>query len=55
MRGRGKAELPHKDNTHWRTGTDGMTWSIKYAAVSDIRLAPHEGQNPRRLQENANN
>jgi hypothetical protein len=38
------------DSTHWRTGTCGMTWSTRCAAVCDIRRAPHEGQNPRRLQ-----
>ena len=35
---------------HWRTGTRGMTWSTRWAAVCDMRRAPHEGQNPRRLQ-----
>ena len=34
----------------FRTGTCGMTWSTKCAAVCDIRRAPHGGQNPRRLQ-----
>jgi len=33
-----------------RTGTCGMTWSTKCAAVCDIRRAPHGGQHPRRLQ-----
>ncbi len=41
------------DSTHWRTGTRGMTWSSRCAAVCDMRRAPHEGQNPRRLQLNA--
>jgi hypothetical protein len=41
------------DNTHWRTGTRGMTCSTKWAAASTMRRAPHEGQNPRRLQEKA--
>ena len=41
--------------THWRTGTRGMTWSTRCAAVCDIRRAPHEGQNPRRLQQVAGN
>ena len=36
-------------STHWRTGTCGMTWSTRCAAVCAIRRAPHEGQNPRRL------
>jgi hypothetical protein len=30
-----------------------MTWSTRCAAVCDIRRAPHDGQNPRRLQLNA--
>jgi hypothetical protein len=30
-----------------------MTRSTRCAAVSDMRRAPHEGQNPRRLQLNA--
>ena len=38
------------DSTHWRTGTCGMTWSTRCAAVCAIRRAPHEGQKPRRLQ-----
>ena len=38
------------DSTHWRTGTCGMTWSTRCAAVCDMRRAPHDGQNPRRLQ-----
>ena len=38
------------DSTHCRTGTCGMTWSTRCAAVCDMRRAPHEGQNPRRLQ-----
>jgi hypothetical protein len=38
------------ENTHWRTGTCGMTWSTKCAAVCDMRRAPHDGQKPRRLQ-----
>ena len=29
------------------------TWSTRCAAVCDLRRAPHEGQNPRRLQLNA--
>ena len=37
------------DSTHYRTGTCGMRWSTRWAAVYDIRRAPHEGQNPRRL------
>ncbi len=38
------------DSTHRRTGTCGMTWSTMWAAVRDMRRAPHDGQNPRRLQ-----
>jgi hypothetical protein len=38
------------DSTHWRTGTWGMTWSTRCAAVCAMRRAPHDGQNPRRLQ-----
>jgi hypothetical protein len=38
------------DNTHCRTGTCGITWSPRWAAVCDMRRAPHDGQNPRRLQ-----
>ena len=38
-----------KDSTHWRTGTWGMTWSTRCAAVCAMRRAPHDGQNPRRL------
>ena len=34
---------------HWRTGTCGMTWSTRCAAVCDMRRAPHERLNPRRL------
>jgi hypothetical protein len=41
------------DSTHCRTGTWGMTWSIRCAAVCDMRRAPHDGQKPRRLQLNA--
>jgi hypothetical protein len=41
------------DSTHWRTGTCGMTWSTRCAAVCAIRRAPHDGQDPRRLQLNA--
>ena len=42
------------DSTHCSTGTCGMTWSTRWAAVCDIRRAPHERQNPRRLQLKAN-
>ncbi len=41
------------DSTHCRTGTWGMTWSIRCAAVCGIRRAPHDGQKPRRFQLNA--
>ena len=41
------------DSTHWRTGTRGMTWSTRCAAVCAMRRAPHDGQKPRRLQLNA--
>lgn len=37
------------DKTHWRTGRCGLTWSTRWAAVCDIRRAPHDGQNPRRV------
>jgi hypothetical protein len=40
-------------STHWRTGTWGMTWSTRCAAVCAARRAPHEGQKPRFLQLNA--
>ena len=40
------------DNTHCRTGTRGSTRSTRNAAVSAMRRPPHEGQNPRPLQEN---
>ena len=43
------------ESTHWRTGTWGMTWSTRCAAVCDMRRAPHDGQNPRRLQLKASN
>jgi hypothetical protein len=39
-----------RDSTHCRTGTCGMTWSTRCAAVCDMRRAPHDGQKPRRLQ-----
>ena len=38
------------DSTHCRTGTCGRTWSTRCAAVCAMRRAPHDGQNPRRLQ-----
>ena len=41
------------DTTHWRMATRGSTWSTRCAAVSTMRRAPHDGQNPRRLQLNA--
>lgn len=41
------------DRTHWRTDTWGNTCSTSPAAVSTIRRAPHDGQNPRHLQLNA--
>ena len=28
---------------HWRTGTWGMTWSTRCAAVCAMRRAPHDG------------
>jgi hypothetical protein len=34
------------DNTHCRTGTCGMTWSTRCAAVCDMRRAPHDGLQP---------
>ena len=42
-----------RDSTHCRTGTCGMTWSTRWAAVCVMRRAPHDGHNPRRLQLNA--
>ena len=30
-------------STHWRTGTWGMTWSTRCAAVCAMRRAPHDG------------
>jgi uncharacterized protein YkwD len=38
------------DNTHCRSGRSGSTSSAGSAAVSVMRRAPHEGQNPRFLQ-----
>jgi len=35
------------DSTHWRTGTSGITWSARWAAVCDICRAPHDGHKPR--------
>jgi hypothetical protein len=32
-------------STHWRTGTSGRTWSVKWAAVAHMRRALHEGTN----------
>ena len=40
------------DTTHWRMGTRGRPWSTKWAALSTIRRAAYEGQNPLRLQMN---
>jgi hypothetical protein len=51
--GQQQAQGMGKDNTHWRTGTWGLTLSTRCAAVCPMRLAPHEGQKPRRLQEKA--
>ena len=31
------------EGTHWRTGTWGVTWSTRWAAVSAMRLAAKEG------------
>jgi|JI10StandDraft_1071094.scaffolds.fasta_scaffold32372_1 hypothetical protein len=31
------------DRTHWRTGTWGMTWSTRCAAVCAMRRAPQDG------------
>jgi hypothetical protein len=44
--------VPFADSTQWRTGTRGMTRSTSQAVVSAMRGALHEGQMPRRLQEN---
>jgi len=35
--------------THWRSGTRGMTWSSRWAAVWAMRLAPQDGQKPTAL------
>ena len=35
--------------THWRTGTQGNTSSIRWAALAVIRRLPQLGQNPRLL------
>ena len=40
-----------KLRTHCLTGASGITWSIKWADVSIMRRAPHDGQKPRSLQE----
>ena len=40
------------ERTNWRTGTWGKTWSTMWAAVSAMWRAEHEGQDPRRRQEN---
>ena len=42
-----------KLSTYCRAGTWGMTWSIRCAAVSTMRRASQDGQNPRFLQEKA--
>lgn len=41
------------DSTHRRTGTSGITASHSHAAVSTMRAAPHDGQKPRPVHENA--
>jgi hypothetical protein len=41
------------DSTHCRTGTSGITASTSQAAVSTIRAAPRDGQQPRPLHEKA--
>ena len=42
-------------NTHCLIGLLGNTPSTRCAALSAMRLAPQDGQNPRRLQLNATN
>ncbi len=41
------------ESTHCRTGSGGRTWSTRWAAVSTIRRALHDGHTPRLAQENA--
>jgi hypothetical protein len=38
------------DSVHCRIGTYGMTWSTRCAKVCEIRQAPHDGQDPQRVQ-----
>jgi hypothetical protein len=42
-----------RESTHWRTGSGGRTWSVRWAATSTMRRALQEGQTPRPLQEKA--
>jgi hypothetical protein len=42
-----------REKTHWRTGSGGRTWSVRWAATSTMRRALQEGQTPRPLQEKA--
>jgi hypothetical protein len=39
--------------THCRTGTGGITWSTRWAAVCAMCRPLHEGHTPRRLHEKA--
>ena len=41
------------ESTHWRTGTQGNTWSTRCSAVPCILRVVHDGQIPRFLHENA--
>ena len=38
------------DSTHWRYGTRGRTWSVRWAALSTIRRVAHDGQTSLPLQ-----
>ena len=40
------------ESTHWRAGTCGSTWSVRWAATSHILRALQEGQTPLALHEN---
>jgi hypothetical protein len=44
-----------KVNTHWRTGTRGITRVVNLAAKSDMRRPMQLGQKPRRWQLNGTN
>ena len=50
--GRDKGVSEKHGSSRSASGACGMTWSTRCAAVCAMRRAPHDGQNPRRLQEN---